>query len=557
MTKNKKTSNFWPFGLFSSSKMEGDFSKNNDNGWGDPSDPKYGLLNAHGVVLGQHKGKFIVDNRGTHTLIVAPTGGGKSSGPVIMTLLNWRESVIATDNKGELFKMTSGKRSEWSDINVYDPLDKNAKTRINPLLEVRLGSDSINDCTVLASALIPAPGPGVDSYWTNKAREWTTVLLMYVLYCEKAENKHIGYVHNLVARGNQDEDDGFHNLLIGAKFPKAENSDLQKDFDELEKYIRNVGEEISRIPDREAGSIGSVVMKNLKIFTNPIVIKNTINPTFSVRDLIYAKRPQTLYLKSNTNELEFVSMIIRAVFEMTVRVMFENEPEKIKNNSKDVQDIDPTLNGWPKLKDRHNLLFLIDGAPMYKKLDALENYIPLIRAYGGRIILTCQSLGQLENIYGENSSIFPNCGIKMFSSLIEIKEAKNISEMIEIGFASYWNKPYNKKSNELLPTGSSQNSGQKFDRRSGIVDRRKSNLLNIDKVTKINNDKDMNTAILLIESLPPFKIEKTSYRDHKLFDEAANLEYKISNDSPSEIKTIWDNVYSSEEEDGVGNANKG
>lgn len=124
--------------------------------WGDPTDPKYGLNQKNGLVLGKDKNnRYLIDNRDTHAIIAAATGSGKTAGPAILTLLSYEGSMVVTDVKGELFALTSGSRSKFSDIHNFNPLSADPKTKINPLLLVRPGLDAIEDCTVMASAILP------------------------------------------------------------------------------------------------------------------------------------------------------------------------------------------------------------------------------------------------------------------------------------------------------------------------------------------------------------------------------------------------------------------
>ena len=82
------------------------------------------------------------------------------AGPAICTLLNYKESIIATDIRGELFNQTAGFRASFSDVHVFDPLGAlpmKTSVQINPLLDVMIGDEAIKQCEVIARSLIPDP----------------------------------------------------------------------------------------------------------------------------------------------------------------------------------------------------------------------------------------------------------------------------------------------------------------------------------------------------------------------------------------------------------------
>ena len=315
--------------------------------WGDNTDVNLGLHQSHGVVLGKDdKGNFIVDNRQTHILISAATGGGKSTGPVICTLLNYPESIIVTDIKGELFSKTAGFRSSFSDVHVFDPLKSLAfasSTRINPLLDVMIGRESIQQCEIMAKSLIQAPNSqNADEHWSEKGREWVTALLLYILYCEKIDNVHLGRLYDLLVKGassehnSGDEGDGFGELMRDceiAPYKKQEDDTdedyerIQKELAEVEEYIHSTARGICAMNDREAASIISTMTRNLNAFRNPSIVRSMNASTFSLRDFLTAERPQTLYVASPPQDLPVVAPVIRVLFELTSRIIMEKEPD--------------------------------------------------------------------------------------------------------------------------------------------------------------------------------------------------------------------------------------
>src|SRR6266545_2716364 len=74
-----------------------------------------------------------------HTLIVAPTGSGKTTTTGIPTTLTWRHSLFVHDPKGELREHSARWRSRFSRIVSIDPTSPESDC-YDPLRAIRLDS---------------------------------------------------------------------------------------------------------------------------------------------------------------------------------------------------------------------------------------------------------------------------------------------------------------------------------------------------------------------------------------------------------------------------------
>jgi type IV secretion system protein VirD4 len=82
---------------------------------------KAGLFAAHGVVLGTWHHRTLHYDGEAHTLVVAPSGGGKTQSIGIPTALTWRGSLFIHDPKNELFPASAAWRSTFSKVMRLDP----------------------------------------------------------------------------------------------------------------------------------------------------------------------------------------------------------------------------------------------------------------------------------------------------------------------------------------------------------------------------------------------------------------------------------------------------
>lgn len=80
-----------------------------------------GLLGQDGVLLGRYGSDYLRHDGPEHVLCFAPTRSGKGVGLVVPTLLTWPGSCIVHDIKGENWELTSGWRSRFGRVLLFDP----------------------------------------------------------------------------------------------------------------------------------------------------------------------------------------------------------------------------------------------------------------------------------------------------------------------------------------------------------------------------------------------------------------------------------------------------
>ena len=86
------------------------------------------------VLIGKYKGHYVWLNGALHLIVICPTRSGKTTSIAIPILLTYEQSMIVSDIKGELWRLTSGQRRAMGQI-VYGwaPYDEEGRThRFNP-----------------------------------------------------------------------------------------------------------------------------------------------------------------------------------------------------------------------------------------------------------------------------------------------------------------------------------------------------------------------------------------------------------------------------------------
>ena len=119
-------------------------------------------------------------------MLSAPTRSGKGVGVVIPNLLNWPDSVVVLDIKGENFDITAGYRAEHGQaVYAFSPFDEDARShRWNPLSTVRTSPlHRVGDLLAIGQVFFPNDGGSTSSeaFFNDQARNLFLGLGLYLL----------------------------------------------------------------------------------------------------------------------------------------------------------------------------------------------------------------------------------------------------------------------------------------------------------------------------------------------------------------------------------------
>ena len=92
-------------------------------------------------------------------MVSAPTRSGKGVGVVVPNLLNWPDSVVVLDIKGENYDITAGYRAEHGQaVYAFSPFDEAGRShRWNPLTAVRTSTmHRVGDLLTIGQYLRPS-----------------------------------------------------------------------------------------------------------------------------------------------------------------------------------------------------------------------------------------------------------------------------------------------------------------------------------------------------------------------------------------------------------------
>jgi type IV secretion system protein VirD4 len=131
----------------------------------------------------------------------------------VPTLLSWPSSCLVYDEKGELWEMTAGSRSQHSGNVVvrWEPGAVAGSAGFNFLEEVRLGTPhEVADAQNIALALCGPKGEGIDAayHWGKTSFDLITALILHELYRAHGQGKTASLADVAHALSNPDQKGG-------------------------------------------------------------------------------------------------------------------------------------------------------------------------------------------------------------------------------------------------------------------------------------------------------------------------------------------------------------
>lgn len=377
--------------------------------WANKKDiTKAGLINnKEGVYVGafiDKKGKYhyLRHNGPEHILTYAPTRSGKGVGLVIPTLLSWKHSAVITDLKGELWAMTAGWRKQYGNNKVirFEPANSNGSACLNPLDEIRVGTDAeVGDVQNLATLIVDPDGKGLKSHWEKTSQSLLVGLILHSIY----KKKNSGTPASLPAI-----DEMLADPTISIADVFIEMTQYKHLGDKTHPVVSAAARDMIDKPEEEAGSVISTLKSFLSLYRDPVVAKNVSSSDFRIKDLMNHENPVSLYIVTQPNDKTRLQPLVRLMLNMIVRLLADKM---------EFERVDGKGGRYVRSKKtyKHRLLCMIDEFPSLGKLDILQESLAFVAGYGLKFYLICQDINQLksrEGGYGPDETITSNCHIQ-------------------------------------------------------------------------------------------------------------------------------------------------
>ena len=356
-----------------------------------------GLLDDAGVVLGKFRQSYLRHDGAEHVLCFAPTRSGKGVGLVIPTLLTWPGSAVVHDIKGENWQLTSGFRSSFGKVLLFDPTNGRSAA-YNPLMEVRRGTWEVRDVQNIADILVDPDGSlEKRSHWEKTSHALLVGAILHVLYAE--EDKTLA---------------GVATFLSDPKRPITATLKVMMCTEHLGErgphpVVAQAARELLNKSENERSGVLSTAMSFLGLYRDPVVARVTRKSEWRIADLVDGQHPVTLYVVVPPSDISRTKPLVRLILNQIGRRLTEELHEQGK---------------------RQKLLFMLDEFPALGRLDFFESALAFMAGYGIKSFLIAQSLNQIEKAYGPNNAILDNCHVRVCFATNDERTAKRVSDAL-------------------------------------------------------------------------------------------------------------------------------
>lgn len=427
-----------------------------------------GLFQRGGVVLGTRGGWIVGHRQPAHTLVVASTQSGKTTSLVIPTLLEWPESVLVLDPKGELFPATAGSRAGFSRVVGLYPATPGGAC-YNPLDAIRFHTPHrYADLDLLSEFLADPDGDGFESeaaqHFGQQAMTVYTGLLEYGL--KTGAVAHLGDLYALGQRS-------LHQELL----PRL--AELAPDC----PAVQEVCTLIADTPKRELGGVVQTVRRGLRLWRDPRIVQLTAHSDFALEDLRNGATPLSLYLGVPFSAQARLRVLVRLCLGQWLQYATEEH----------------ATGRWRLLGMIEELLSLRRFVPLSEGLDY----------FAGRGVILClvtPSLHRLAGLYGKDHNFLEGCAYQVIFGINDDTVAASFARRGGAEVITQRRRAWTQSARGTSRTVSYDTTERPLLRPTDLM------------------QMDPDEVLLFVRNSPPFRLHKQPYWRSRRWAARANLE---------------------------------
>lgn len=357
------------------------------------------------ILVGKYRGKFLTLPGQLSVMLSAPTRSGKGVGVVIPNMLNWPDSAVALDVKGEIHKTTAGFRAACGQqVFAFSPFDDEARShRWNPLSPVRTDElHRVSDLLAIGQVFFPndAGGTSSEAFFNDQARN--LFLGLGLLLLESPELPRTMGEMLRQSSGKGQPLSAHLAQLISARDEKQRPLSLEC-ADALRRLLST--------SDNTLSSIVATFNAPLTIFADPIVDVATSANDFRLEDL--RRQRMTVYVRIPPHRLTSAKPLLALFFSQLVALNTQHLPEQ-----------DPTL--------LYQCLLVNDEFTAMGRVPVISNAAAFLAGYNLRLLTIVQAMSQLDAVYGEKDArtFATNHGLQILYAPREQRDADEYSAML-------------------------------------------------------------------------------------------------------------------------------
>lgn len=335
--------------------------------------PKGGLDKT--ILVGKKNGRYLTYGGYQFVILAAPTRSGKGVGIVIPNCLNFSDSLVVLDIKGENFDVTSGFRAKHGQkVYLFAPFDENGVThRYNPLEYISDDpAQRLGDIDAIGTALYSG-GTQSDKFWSENAKDLFRGLCLFVL-----ERNDLPKTFGEILRQASGK---------GKPLKEYIYEELKKAQDEGRPFSNACIDCLNRVLSNSENTLAGIVATfgtPLLIFQNPRVDLATSANDFDLREV--RRERMSIYFKVPPNKLKEGSVLVNLFFDQLLNL-----------NTRVLPSQDKTL--------KHQCLVLLDEMTSIGRVAMIAQAVSYMAGYNMRLLTIIQNKSQLEDAYGKAGAL--------------------------------------------------------------------------------------------------------------------------------------------------------
>ena len=441
----------------------------------------------NGTILGVVDKQIIYQNNSTkpnrNIFVVGGPGSYKTQSVVITNLFNETEnSIVVTDPKGELYERTAGvKLAQGYQVHVVNFANMAHSDRYNPFDYIER---DIQAETVATKIVQSENAEGKKDVWFSTQRQLLKALILFVMNHRHPDQRNLAGVTQVLQENDVEAEEKDTNSPLDDLFLRLPMDDPARRAYEL-GFKKAKGEMKASIIESLLATISKFVDSEVAEFTS-----------FSDFDLKEIGRNKTvLYVivpvMDNTYE-SFINLFFSQLFDELYKLASDNHAH------------------LPREVD-----FILDEFVNLGKFPKYEEFLATCRGYGIGVTTICQTLTQLQALYGREKaeSILGNHAVKICLNAANDVTAKYFSDLLG-------------KSTVKVETGSESTSHSKETSKSisDSYNYTSRSLMTPDEIMRMPEDE----SLLIFSNLKPIKAKKAF--QFKLFPNVDHLVSLSQND---------------------------
>lgn len=361
--------------------------------------------NPPSILIGRFRGRFLALPGQQSVMLSAPTRSGKGVGVVVPNLLNWPDSVVVLDIKGENYALTAGYRAQHQQaVYAFSPFDEKARShRWNPLTAVRNSPlHRVGDLLGIGQVFFPNDGSGTSSeaFFNDQARNLFLGLGLLLL-----EMPDLPRTIGEMLRQSSGQGQPLKTHLSGLiqQRQEAKNPFSDECVDALQRLLCN--------SENTLASVVATFHAPLIIFADAVVDAATSADDFDLNQL--RRQRMSIYVRIPPHRLANARPLLNLFFSQLVSLNTQHLPAE-----------DESL--------KYQCLLVNDEFTAMGRVGIITHSAAFLAGYNLRLLTVVQAMSQLDATYGEKEArtFATNHGLQILFAPREQRDADEYSAML-------------------------------------------------------------------------------------------------------------------------------